>query len=181
VNKKKLLVLIGLMILVAAFLAACSASEQMTEDGKKIFVSSDDRYQVIAPADWDKDRNTIMNGAIIAATKDGESQSLIVFSEKKKKLPKVTLNIFNNNLLTKIKESTDEFQILNQEDIKLDGKPTIATKIKHLVKDKETISWVYVMDAGDEFLRINGFTYQPSDQENTKIIEEVIQSFKEIK
>jgi predicted small secreted protein len=179
VNKKILLVIAAIIALVFS-LSACSNEEPLTAEGEKIFISSDKRYQVIAPADWQRDRNTIINGAVIAATKDGtgESQSLIVLSEKKTE--DMTLDQFNSDILASVHAASADFSIIWQKEVELDGKRTIATKIQHKLNDKDTFSWIYAMDGGNFFLRINGFTYEPDVEENSLVIEKVIMSFEEV-
>jgi len=179
VNKKVLLAIAAIIALVFS-LCACSNEEPLTAEGEKIFISSDNRYQVTAPADWQRDRNAIMNGAIIAATKDGtgQSQSLIVLSQKK--IEDATLDQFNIDIMASVQTASEDFAIVWQKEIELDGKRTIATKIRHVLDGKDTLSWIYAMDGGDLFLRINGFTYEPDAEENGLVIEKVIMSFEEI-
>ncbi|MGI6362000.1 MAG: hypothetical protein ACOX05_06905 [Bacillota bacterium] len=185
-KKSKTLLVICLSIMLSTFLMACSPLVKDTPDGQKIFISSDKMYQFTAPSIWERDHNTITNGATIAATTSNQEQALIVIAtdkevDEKTQEPLMTFSGFNRNTLTKFAESTDDFVIISQQETTISGYPVIATKVSHTVKKKDTISWIYVMDyeRNNQFLRINAFTYHPEETENSEIIERVLLSFED--
>lgn len=149
-------------------------------DEEKTVTSTDGRYRITVPGDWEDEMEELGDQAVLAVGNRLQEKYLVVLTESKEDFESsVTLEDYRNAVIGQMEDTVEDALVSQAEPFSVNGRTGYLTEVRGTMEGINITYWVTCLETNTDFVQITGWTLRSREEKNGEEIRRVEASFQE--
>lgn len=179
---KKRIALFLTMVMMTAMLSGCSVLDSvMSSLGEKEDItisSSDEKYSITAPGDWEDLKGELNENAVLEAGNLKKEQYLALLPDNKEDLA-LTFDEYTDIVYENILSAVSDAEEGERESVTVNGKTGYRMEVTGSVNNINVTYWIYCVDGTEDYLQILVWSLKSKAEDNKEVLLKAAESLTE--